>query len=219
MINMIDVYLQQVEECCPCFECANDELKKSALITALETWGDLTCGNWIDSHSIKMRIPLYKECGSCCPRIYIVNLIEEWVKEESINAFVRVWNGLKQEKKKVNFVYDDLTHDLMVDLTNVIDCCNNCDRYELIIEYDVGTDEIPIELCKWFCSVAKVYLQLNDVECAQCGSQDDIAIIANDDEKDLSATFKKMAVDYFKLEIQKYSLCEYKAIKDWTVVR
>lgn len=216
---MIDVYLQQVSDCCSCFECGDVEQKENAVLTALETWGDLTCGNWIDNHLLKLRIPLSKECGNCCPRVYIVNLPEEWVQEETIKVKLRMWTGIEQETKDLKSTYDDFTHDLLIDLSGQTDCCNQCTKYELLLEYEVGTDEIPPELCKWFCSVAKVYLLLDETECDSCGSLDDVAIVETDGTKDLSATFKKMAVDYFSKVIEKYSLCELKSIKDWTVVR
>ncbi|WP_430598256.1 hypothetical protein [Enterococcus sp. AZ177] len=216
---MIDVYLQQVSDCCSCFECGDEEQKRNAVLTALETWGDSTCGNWIDDHLLKLRIPLSKECGGCCPRTYIVNLTETWVQPETIKVKLRMWTGIKQETKELEFTYDDFTHDLLIDLTKQIDCCNNCSKYELLLEYVVGTDEIPPGLCKWFCSIAKVYMQLNDVECASCGSQDDVAIVEVDGTKDLSATYKRIAISYFSKVIEKYSLCELKSIKDWTVVK
>jgi len=216
---MYELYLQDIEDCCQCFNCVDEKAKEYALITALETWGNLTCGNWIDLHAIQLHIALKKQCGNCCPLIYEVNLIEEWVRAETIEVNLLIWNGLKKTTKKLDYYYDEYSHDLKVDLSNMIDCCNCCDSYELLIDYEVGTDNIPAEFCQWFCSMMKVFIQVNEVECAECGSQDDIAIIEVDGAKDLASTFKMMAMQYFDLLISKYSLCEYKSIKDWTVYR
>lgn len=215
---MIDLYVQQVKECCKCFECADDEQWQQAIITALHTWGVLTCGNWIDEHDISMRVPLSKECGGCCPNIFRVNLPETWVQSETIKVKVRAWVGLETKEIDVDFVFDEYTHDLMIDLSNAIDCCNRCAVYDLIIDYKVGTDIIPPELCRWFCSIAKVYMELEAVDCASCGSADSVAIVEVDGTRDLSATIKALAIKYFEAVIEEHSLCFLKSLKDWTVV-
>ncbi|MGX2947200.1 hypothetical protein [Enterococcus alishanensis] len=217
---MLDLYLQQVNDCCSCFECIEEEEKKSAILTALETWGTLTCGNWINEHQLSIRVPLHKKCGGCCPEVYSINLIEEWVQVDTIKVTLRTWEGIKVDKTNLNFYFDEHTHELLIDLTDMLDCCNRCTKYDLIIDYTVGTDEIPPELCEWFCAIARVYITLKDINCASCGSQstDDIAYVEVDGN-DLGAVFKRMAVKYFELVINKYSLCEYRALCDWTVVR
>ncbi|MGM0341676.1 hypothetical protein [Enterococcus sp. AZ007] len=214
----LDFYVQQVRECCQCFECASDEQWEQAIITALQNWGDLTCGNWIDDHHIDLRVPLSKRCEGCCPKIVKVNLPETWIKTDTIKVKVRAWFGLETQELEVDYVFDEYTHDLMIDITNAIDCCNRCKVYDLIIDYDVGTDEIPPEFCRWFCSIAKVYMQLEAIECTSCGAVDSIAIVEVEGTKDLSATFKYMAMKYFQRLIDEYSLCLLKSLKDWTVV-
>lgn len=214
----IDLYVQQVQECCTCFECATDDQWGKAVISALQNWGNLTCGNWIDDHHISLRVPLSKRCGGCCPKIVKVNLPENWVKQETIMVKVRAWFGLETQEIEVDYVFDEYTHDLMIDITNAIDCCNRCKIYDLIIEYDVGTDVIPPEFCRWFCAIAKVYMELEDIGCTSCGSADSVAIVEVEGTKDLSATIKYMAIKYFQNIIDEYSLCLLKSLKDWTVV-
>lgn len=215
---MIDLYVQQVRECCKCFECAKDHQWEEAVITALQDWGDLTCGNWIDDHDIQLRVPLSAQCGGCCPNILRVNLPEAFVQPNTIKVKVRAWLGLETEEITVDYVFDEYTHDLMIDLSNAIDCCNQCKVYDVIIDYTVGTDTIPPELCRWFCAIAKVYMELEQVECASCGSADSIAIVEVDGTKDLSATVKELAMRYFQGVIDEYSLCLLKSLKDWTVI-
>lgn len=215
---MIDLYVQQVKECCKCFECASDEQWEQAVITALQDWGDLTCGNWIDEHVINLRVPVSAQCGGCCPNILRVNLPENWIQPDTIIVKVRAWLGLETQEISVDFVFDEYSHDLMIDLSNAIDCCNRCKKYDVIIDYTVGTDEIPTGLCRWFCAIAKVYMELEAVECASCGSADSIAIVEVDGTKDLSATIKELAIRYFEGIIEEYSLCLLKSLKDWTVV-
>lgn len=214
----MDFYVQQVKDCCRCFECASDDQWEQAIITALQNWGDLTCGNWIDEHHISLKVPLSAKCGGCCPKIVKVNLPENWVKEETIKVKVRAWFGLETQEIEVAYVFDEYSHDLMIDITNAIDCCNRCKVYDLIIDYDVGTDEIPPELCRWFCTTAKVYMEIESVECDSCGSADNVTIVEVDGMKDLSATYKYMAMKYFQGVIDEYSLCLLKSLKDWTVV-
>lgn len=218
MITPIDVYVQQVKECCHCFECAEDEQWEQAVITALQDWGNLTCGNWIDDHDINLRVPLSEECGGCCPNILKVNLPETWVQEDTIKVKVRAWLGLELKEIEVDYVFDEYTHDLMIDLTNAIDCCKRCIKYDVIIDYTVGTDTIPAELCRWFCAIAKVYMELEEVDCKACGSADNVTIVEVDGTKDLSATIKNLAMKYFQGVIDSYSLCLLKSLKDWTVV-
>lgn len=215
---MIDLYVQQVKECCKCFECASDEQWEQAVITALQDWGDLTCGNWIDEHDINLRVPVSAQCGGCCPNILRVNLPENWIQPDTITVKVRAWLGLETQEISVDFVFDEYSHDLMIDFSNAIDCCNGCKKYDVIIDYTVGTDEIPTGLCRWFCAIAKVYMELEAVECASCGSADSIAIVEVDGTKDLSATIKELAIRYFEGIIEEYSLCLLKSLKDWTVV-
>lgn len=217
-VTPIEYYVQQVRECCTCFECASADQWGSAVATALESWGNLTCGNWIDEHEIKVRIPLSKECGNCCPNIYTINLPEYWIQVDSITVEIREFFGLEMETKELKTLYDDATHDLLVDLSDEIDCCNCCTKYDLLVSYTVGTSVIPLELCKWFCSITQVYLKLSEVECASCGDLDNVTIVEVDGMKDLSASIKRMAVDYFSKVVEKYLLCELKLIKDWTVV-
>lgn len=214
---MIEFYVQQVKDCCKCFECADDLQWEGAVITALENWGNLTCGNWIDEHEIKLTVPLSKIC-TCCPNIFKVNLPEEWIQPDTIKVSVRAWVGLDVQEIDVKFVFDDYSHDLRVDLSEAIDCCSCCTTYELIIDYTVGTDTIPAELCRWFCAIAKVYMELEAVECASCGSLDSVAIVEVDGTRDLSATIKTLAMTYFNGVISKYSLCFLKSLTDWTVV-
>lgn len=218
MSTPMDLYVQQVKECCKCFECADDEQWEEAVLTALHDWGTLTCGNWIDEHDINLRVPISEECGGCCPNILRVNLPETWVQQETIKVKVRAWLGLETQEITVDFVFDEYTHDLMIDLSNAIDCCNRCKTYDVIIDYTVGTDTIPKDLCRWFCSIAKVYMQLEEVECAQCGAADSVAIVETDGTKDLSATIKYLAIKYFQNVIDEYSLCLLKSLKDWTVI-
>lgn len=215
---MIDLYVQQIKECCKCFECASDDQWEQAVITALQDWGDLTCGNWIDEHDINLRVPVSAQCGGCCPNILRVNLPENWIQPDTITVKVRAWLGLETQEISVNFVFDEYSHDLMIDLSNAIDCCNRCKKYDVIIDYTVGTDEIPTGLCRWFCAIAKVYMELEAVECASCGSADSIAIVEVDGTKDLSATIKELAIRYFEGIIEEYSLWLLKSLKDWTVV-
>ena len=214
----LDFYVQQVKECCKCFECASDDQWEQAVITALQNWGNLTCGNWIDEHDINLRVPLSVQCGGCCPNIIQVNLPENWIQTEMITVKVRAWLGLETQEIEVDYVFDDYTHDLMIDLNNAIDCCNQCKTYDVIIDYTVGTDVIPPELCRWFCTMAKVYMELESVECNSCGSADNVTIVEFDGTKDLSATYKYMAMKYFQGIIDEYSLCLLKSLKDWTVV-
>lgn len=215
---MLDLYVQQVRECCKCFECATEDQWENAVITALQDWGDLTCGNWIDDHDIKLSVPLSACCGGCCPNIYRVNLPETWVQEDTIKVKVRAWLGLELKEIDVDFVFDEYTHDLMIDLTNAIDCCNKCLKYDLTIDYTVGTEIIPESLCRWFCAIAKVYMELESVECSTCGEMDNVAIVEVDGTVDLSASIKQMAVKYFQAVIDEYSLCFLKSLDDWTVV-
>lgn len=215
---MIELYVQQVRDCCRCFECADESQWEEAVRTALENWGNLTCGNWIDEHEIKLTVPLSKIC-SCCPNIFRVNLPEEWIQTETIETKVRAWVGLDLREIEVNFVFDEYSHDLMVDLSEAIDCCSSrCEKYDLVIDYKVGTDIIPEELCRWFCAIAKVYMELEEVECASCGSLDNVAIVEVDGTRDLSATIKTLAMTYFNGVISKHSLCLLKSLTDWTVV-
>lgn len=215
-----ETYLQQINECCSCFECIEDDEKERAILTAFETWGNLTCGNWIDDHQLSVVFPIGKECGNCCPNVYTVNLIEEWVQFESIVVTLRTWNGIEVTKTPLKFNYDEVTHDLLIDLSSMVNCCNNCTKYDVVVDYIVGTDDIPPELCEWFCMIAKVYITLHSISCASCGQMDseDIAYVEVD-ENDLGSIFKNMAVKYFELVINKYSLCDYRALSDWTVVR
>ena len=215
---MIEFYVQQIKECCQCFECADDAQWEQATITALNNWGNLTCGNWIDEHEIKLTVPLSKCCDGCCPKIFRVNLPETWIQPDTIKGIVRAWLGLELREIDVNFFFDDYSHDLMIDLTNAIDCCNCCEKYDLIIDYTVGTDTIPEELCRWFCAMIQVYMKLEEVECASCGAMDTVAIVEVEGTKDLSATIKYMAIKYFSLVVDQYSLCLLKSLKDWTVV-
>jgi len=215
---MIDLYVQQVKKCCNCFECASDEQWKYAVTTALVEWGAVTCGNWIDNHDITLKVPVSKKCGECCPNILRVNLPEEWVQEDTIKVTVRAWLGLELTEIEVNHVFDDVTHDLMIDMSNAIDCCNRCLKYDVVIEYTVGTDTIPADLCRWFCAIAKVYMELEEIGCTQCGSEDDISIIEVDGATDLSASIKYLAVKYFENMVAQHSLCLLKSLKDWTVV-
>lgn len=215
---MIDHYVQQVRDCCKCFECASDEQWEESVRIALQDWGDLTCGNWIDNHDINLRVPLSVQCEGCCPNIVKVDLPENWVQEDTIKVKVRAWFGLETKEYSVEWVFDEYTHDLMVDLTGVIDCCRSCLKYDLIIDYTVGTDTIPENLCRWFCAIAKVYMQLEESDCAACGSADSVAIVETDGTKDLSATIKYLAIKYFQGVIDEYSLCLLKSLEDWTVV-
>lgn len=214
----LDFYVQQVKECCKCFECASDDQWEQAVITALQDWGNLTCGNWIDEHEINLRVPLSAQCGDCCPNVIRVNLPENWIQTETITVKVRSWLGLETQEIEVEYVFDDYTHDLMIDLTNALDCCNRCKTYDVIIDYTVGTDVIPPELCRWFCAIAKVYMELEAIECKSCGSADSVAIVEVEGTKDLSATIKYLAIKYFQSVIDEYSLCLLKSLKDWTVV-
>ncbi|MBO0459546.1 hypothetical protein JZO77_22675 [Enterococcus hulanensis] len=214
----LDFYVQQVKECCRCFECASDDQWEQAVITALQDWGNLTCGNWIDDHEINLRVPLSPQCGGCCPNIIRVNLPENWIQTETITVKIRAWLGLETQEIEVDYVFDDYTHDLMIDLTNAMDCCNRCKTYDVIIDYTVGTDVIPPELCRWFCAIAKVYMELEAIECKSCGSADSVAIVEVEGTKDLSATIKYLAIKYFQSVIDEYSLCLLKSLKDWTVV-
>nr|DAV18283.1 MAG TPA: hypothetical protein [Caudoviricetes sp.] len=214
----LELYVQQVKECCKCFDCATDDQWEQAIITALQNWGDLTCGNWIDEHDINLRVPLSLCCGGCCPKIFRVNLPEHWVQEDTIKVKVRSWFGLELQEIDVDFVFDKYSHDLMIDLTNAIDCCNRCKTYDLIIDYTVGTDVIPPELCRWFCTITKVYMELEAIECTSCGSAENVTIVEVDGTKDLSATYKYLAMKYFNNVIDEYSLCLLKSLKDWTVV-
>lgn len=219
MMSDYSYYVQQVKECCRCFECASDEQWEQAIISALETWGNLTCGNWLDDHSLCRTIPLSKECEGCCPKIYTTNLPETWIKEDSINVVLRAWHGLDVEEIQVKSLYDPCTHDLMIDLTNVMNCCDNCVKYDLYIDYEVGTDELPAEFCRWFCAIAKVYMQSEEIECASCGDMDSVAIVEVDGTKDLSATYKLLAMKYFDLLISRYSLCILKSLHDYSARR
>ncbi|OFI46751.1 hypothetical protein BG262_02840 [Floricoccus penangensis] len=214
----IDSFVQQVRECCRCFECASDEQWRQAIISALQNWGDLTCGNWIDNHDINLQIELSKQCGGCCPNIFRVNLPEEFVQVDTIRVKVRAWEGIKVREIDVESIYDEYTHTLSIDLTNAMNCCNCCETYDLIVDYTVGTDEIPPELCRWFCAIAKLYMELEEVECASCGSMESLKIIEVDGMKDLSASIKYMAMKYFQGVIDEYSLCFLKGYKDWSVV-
>ncbi|MDT2491651.1 hypothetical protein [Enterococcus avium] len=214
----LDFYVQQVKECCRCFECASDDQWEQAVITALQDWGNLTCGNWIDDHEINLRVPLSAQCGGCCPNVIRVNLPENWIQTETITVKVRSWLGLETQEIEVDYVFDDYTHDLMIDLTNALDCCNRCKTYDVIIDYTVGTDVIPPELCRWFCAIAKVYMELEAIECKSCGSADSVAIVEVEGTKDLSATIKYLAIKYFQSVIDEYSLCLLKSLKDWTVI-
>ena len=61
-------------------------------------------------------------------------------------------------------------------------------------------------------------MELESVECNSCGSADNVTIVEVDGTKDLSATYKYMAMKYFQGIIDEYSLCLLKSLKDWTVV-
>lgn len=215
---MIDHYVQQVRDCCKCFECASEEQWEESVRIALQDWGDLTCGNWIDNHDINLRVPLSAKCERCCPNTVKVNLPENWVQEDTIEVKVRAWFGIETKEYSVEWGFDEYSHDLMIDLTGVIDCCQFCMKYDLIIDYTVGTDDIPENLCRWFCAIAKVYMQLEEADCAACGSADSVAIVETDGTKDLSATIKYLAIKYFQNVIDEYSLCLLKSLEDWTVV-
>lgn len=216
---MYGSYVKQVRDCCNCFECASDEEWENAVNVALTNWGFLTCGNWLDQHDQTLHIPLSKECGGCCPNVYTVYLPEEWVHPDTVHAYVRAWEGINPTIIEVPATYEPDTHDLFVDLTDAINCCNRCVRYELVVEYEVGLDEIPEEFCPWFCAVAKVYMQLNKTECASCGDLESVAIVEVDGTKDLSATIKSLAINYFQGLINYYSLCDYYNMSYGSVVR
>lgn len=212
-------FTEQIRQCCKCFECATDEEWDGAILTAFELWGELTCGNWLDDHAISRRVPLSKECGGCCPRVYETTLPETWIKEDRIKVMVRAWHGIEVEEIAVKSIYDPRDHVLRIDLTDAMDCCDNCVEYDLVIDYEVGTDELPAEFCRWFCTMAKVYMQVEEVQCTQCNDTSDIAIIESDDAVDLSSIYKRMAMQYFKTLVARYSLCYLKSLVDYSVGR
>lgn len=213
--SSIDFYIQQVRDCCSCFECASEEQWEGAVITALENWGTLTCGNWINEHKIDLRIPFKKRCGGCCPRIVKINLPETFIQPETIEVKIIRWVGLETAEIVVDSIFDSMTHNLRIDVSDIQDCCDCCTEYEIIVSYIVGTDEIPPELCRWFCAIAKVYMQIEQVACTTCSQLEELEDISLGG---VFETIELLAVKYFDDVIERYSLCMLKSLQDWSVV-
>jgi len=217
--GLLEYYVQQIKDYCHlCQDCMKEEQWERAVRAALENFGELTCGNWLDEHVISKAMKYTPECCSCCPLISKINLPEEWVQPDTIETTIRVWRGLEVEEYPASSVFDLLTHDLRIDISEVSDCCDNCKEWELVVKYTVGTDEIPEDLLPWFCAIAKVHMNLEEIECANCGSEDDIAIDEVDDVENLSAIIKRTAMKYYQGIIDKYSSCLLKQVFDGSVV-
>lgn len=182
---MFETIFEQLQASCDCIKQSDlkeDTFKRNVLqlidlISTITCWKNSPCENFLSSDREEvMDIDVIKSCW-CDGGLMIVPLYYREIKEETIQVFVQMRNGVKFEEIELSqddFSYNVYENKLYIDLSqyNINDVCS-CEKvHKLIVRYTAGYELLPNCLIPAFCDFLQQVIEYNRCDCV-CNTCDD----------------------------------------------
>ena len=182
---MYDTIYEQLQTSCDCIKLSdkNDENFKQNvnqlidLISIMTCWKNSPCENFLSSDREEvMDVDVINSCW-CDGGLMVVPLYYREIKEDTIQVFVQIRNGVKFEEIELSeddFSFNPYENKLYIDLSEYdTESVCNCEKvHKLIVRYTAGFELLPNCLLPVFCDFLSYVVKMNQCDC-NCNTCED----------------------------------------------